>query len=118
MFIINGDRQIVGDLAGELARLESLVADLERLSDGQLPTAQELEAAPLLDPFIVSSRPSVCLIGGNVGHPVNQGRTIRTSDVYVLAAELGWARTSSRLYRLGEPFYPGQFLAEPGRVVP
>jgi hypothetical protein len=108
MLMLDGNRRLVGDLASELARLESLLVDLERLADGQLPTARELDAAPLLSPFIVSSRPAVCLIGGNCGHPINQGHTIRTSDVAVLAAELGWARTSSRLYRLGEPFYPWQ----------
>src|SRR4051812_12297915 len=33
--------------------------------------------------------------------------TIRTSEVWLLAPELRWARTFSRLYRLGELALPG-----------
>ena len=51
MTIIVGRRQIVGDLEGEIARLELLTADIRRVADGNLPTATELEAAPILDPW-------------------------------------------------------------------
>ena len=106
MPIIVGDRQIVGDLAGEIARLEALVSDLERLANGGMPTEHELAAAPLLHPFTIGTLRLPCLIGGNVGHPIRTGPVIRTSEVWAMAPEQGWARTYSRFYRLGEPMFP------------
>jgi hypothetical protein len=106
MPIFIGHRGIIGDIAGTIARLEALVSHLERVGSGEMPSIQELEAAPLLDPFAVSTRPLPCLVGGNGGHPVLRGPLITTSEVWVMAPELGWARTYSRLYRLGEPFHP------------
>lgn len=105
MPIIVGDRRIVGDLAGEIAHLEALVSALERLGNGEMPSEQELAAAPMLSPFTISRRSSPCLIGGNGGHPTLRGPVIRTSEVWVMAPELRWARTYSRLYRLGEPMH-------------
>lgn len=97
---------IVGDIAGEIARLESLVSALERLGDGEMPTEQELATAPLLDPFGIGSRNLPCLVGGNFGHPTSRGPVIRTLDVWVMAPEQGWARTYGRLYRFSEPMLP------------
>lgn len=105
MPIIVGDRRIVGDLAGEIARLEALVSALERFGNEQMPSEQELAAAPLLNPFTIGSRSLPCLIGGNGGHPTLRGPMIQTSEVWVMAPQLGWARTYSRLYRLGEPMH-------------
>ena len=107
MPIIIGHRGILGDVAGTLARLEALVSDLERFGSGNRPSAEELEAAPLLDPFAVSTRPLPCLVGGNGGHPILKGPVITTSKAWAIAPELGWARTYSRLYRLGRPMRPG-----------
>ena len=100
--IVNRQR-IVGDVAGSIARLESLVSDLEHLGDGLMPTAEVLAAAPLLDPWCLSTCTLPCLIGGNTGHPTLKGRGVQTTEVWALAPELGWARTLSRFYRLGEP---------------
>ena len=102
MLIIGGNRRIVGDLAGAIARLESLLADLERFGSGHFPDDAELEKAPKLDPFALAERTTRCLVGGNVGHPILKGQFISTSELWVLAPELGWARTYSRLYRLGD----------------
>lgn len=66
MPIIVGHRHMVGDIAGEIARLESLVSALERFGSGEMPTASELEAAPLIDPFTIGSFRLPCLVGGNV----------------------------------------------------
>lgn len=118
MLMIDGGRHLVGDMAGELARLEALVADLERLGNGWFPTAQELGTAPLIDPFIVTSRPALCLVGGNVGHPTKRAPAIRTSDLQIIAPELGWARTASRFYRLGVPLHPGQQPSWSAGVLP
>ena len=106
MPIIVGHRQIVGDVAGAIARLESLAVALDRLGNGEMPTTQELDAAPLLDPYTFGTLTLPCLIGGNVGHPVLTGPIIRTTEIWAMAPELGWARTLNRLYRLGEPLFP------------
>ena len=105
MPIIVGHQRVVGDVAGEVARLESLVAALDRIGSGGMPTAAELEAAPLLDPYCLDTCTLPCLIGANQGHPVLKGPIIRTTEVWALATELGWARTLSRLYRLGRPVH-------------
>ena len=73
-----------------------------------MPGVQELEAAPLLDPFAISTRSLPCLprnathcrVGGNGGHPILKGPTVTTSEVWAIAPELGWARIYSRLYPL------------------
>ena len=42
MPIFVGHRRIVGDIAGEIARLESLVADLERDGEGAVQFGKQL----------------------------------------------------------------------------
>ncbi|WP_378951240.1 DUF6634 family protein [Mesorhizobium sp. ANAO-SY3R2] len=46
-----------------------------------------------------------CLAGLSSGHPKLPGtqRPIRTSDVWLVSQDWGWARTLSRWYRLGRP---------------
>lgn len=105
MIVIQGT-QVLGDISGHVARLEALIVDLERFTTGQLPSQGELQAAPLLAPHGLSFRPAYCLTGGNHGHPILQGRAIRTSELHIIAPDLRWARTYSRLYRLGERFDP------------
>lgn len=102
MPIIIGHWGVLGDITGTLARLEALASDLERFGSGEMPSVQELEAAPLLDPFAISTRSLPCLVGGNGGHPILRGPTVTTSEVWAIAPKLGWARTYSRLYRLGD----------------
>ena len=122
MPIIIGHRGILGDIAGTLARLEALASDLEHFGSGETPSVRELEAVPLLDPFAISMHSLPCLprnathslqrervgdgVGRNGGHPILKGPTVTTSKVWAIAPELGWARTYSRLYRLGEFMHP------------
>ncbi len=94
-------RGVVGDVAGTIARLEELVADLEHIGSGGVPAQAKLDRAPLLDPVGIATRELPCLVGGNRGHPLLHGPTIVTSELWVFAPELGWARTLSRFYRLG-----------------
>ena len=103
MPIIVGHQRIADDIAGDIARLETLINALESLGSGEMPTTQELANAPLLDPYAIGTRPVPCLIGGNEGHPNLSGPVVRTSELWVLAPHQQWARTLSRLYRLGEP---------------
>ncbi len=106
MPIIVDRHAVAGDVAGEIARLESLLVDLERIGSGKLPTQEELAGAPLLDPFGFGTRELPCLIGGNHGHPLLRGPVIKTTEVWVFAPNLGWARTLSRFYRLGRAARP------------
>lgn len=101
--IIIDDRRIRGDLLGEVARLEDLLAAVERVGAGSMPSAGELAAAPLIDGWMEAMRPVVCLAGKIHGHPACRGPVSVTSEVWIMAARLGWARTYSRLYRLGQP---------------
>ena len=92
---------ILGDICREIARYEALLADLRNIAAGRLPTNPELETAPLLDFWEMDTAPVPILVGVVQGHPLLQGPVIRTTDIQVLAPELGWARTLSRFYRLG-----------------
>ncbi len=85
-------KEIVASNVLAIARLESLLADLERFGSGHFPDDAELEKAPKLDPFTLGERTARCLVGGNVGHPILKGQFISTSKLWVLAPELGWAR--------------------------
>ena len=96
-----GVRNGAGELTECIWRLESLAVDLKLIGEGWLPSAGDLEDAPLLDPYVVTARQALSLAGGNHGHPLLRGSLIRTSELWVLAPELGWARTFSRFYRLG-----------------
>ncbi len=85
-----------------LERLRGLVADIEALSRGDHPTAGRLAGAPVLSDWRHGAHRVPCLFGTFHGHPaIADGRPGRTSDLWVYAPEHGYARTLSRLYRLG-----------------
>ena len=108
MPIIVGHQHIVGDVAGKIARLESLVAAPDRICGGGMPIAAELDAAPLPDPYRLDTFTLPCLIGPDQGHPTLKRPVIRTTEVWALALEIGWARILSRLYRLGRSMHLGE----------
>jgi hypothetical protein len=63
-----------------------------------------LANAPTLENWSFAALFSPCLIGEVTGHPLLGDRpSIHTSQLMVLDAERGWARTWSRFYRLGAP---------------
>lgn len=88
-----------------LNRIRALAADMERI--GQGTPVEELVGgpSPLLDQWSISERPAGCLVGLASGHPLLAGedRPIMTSDLWLVSADLKWARTLSRWYRLGKP---------------
>lgn len=98
MTIVVTRTAIEGDLRMELDRLENLLADLRHLAKGHLPAGRSLEAAPLLDSWARTTRPESCLSGRLLGRRVGQ-----TSGILVMSPELGWVRTLSGFYRLGQP---------------
>ncbi|WP_158282814.1 DUF6634 family protein [Aminobacter sp. AP02] len=88
----------------EVDRLSSLAADMERIRDGTDP-GQLAAEAPILDYWMIATRPVSHLVGLATGHPVLTGtdRLITTSDLVMVSHDQSWARTLSRWYRLGRP---------------
>jgi hypothetical protein len=95
--------QYPGDTPARLvAAVERLAADIARITAGEAPTPAEIEAAPLLDGWALALAPQTVLAGSVSSHPLLGTRPlIRTSPVYALDVERGWARTWSRFYQLG-----------------
>jgi len=94
---------ITGDAVGTAERFQALANVLTRLAMGQLPSQTELLEAPLLTNWRLARRPALCLIGHCQDHPLLRGPRIVTSDLWVHGPDVGWSRTLSRFYRLGEP---------------
>ncbi|MBX3488683.1 DUF6634 family protein [Parvibaculum sp.] len=91
-------------LSEQLESMKSLCADLEWLRAGVVrPSLEELESAPLIDDYAFVQRGVTALQGKVTNHPLIGTTTAITSDLYVFAPDLGWARTFSRYYRLGSP---------------
>lgn len=97
-------RSIIGS---EAQRLSSIAIDLSRLAKSE--ALDPLDALfpdnpPQLDFWDLGFRRTCCLTGLSSGHPVLNGnrREIITSDLIAISEELGWARTRSRWYRLGQ----------------
>jgi hypothetical protein len=86
------------------ARLRALADDLDRIAQGEAPTAADLATAPLLvDWRFMLTWAGAGLVGFAAGHPLRGSRHIATSPLWVLDPALRWARTLSRFYRLGVP---------------
>lgn len=103
-YLITG-RVPVPELQPEIERLRRLVEDLERIRRGDHPGAAQLAEAPILNSWGVARHPDLCLTGVVNGHPIlNDDKEIHTSALWVISPVLGYARTFSRLYRLGSPF--------------
>lgn len=84
-------------------RLRDLADALDAAEGGEYPSADELAVAPVLEDWELGMRPVAALVGRVTGHCDHQaGRRVRTSEVYV-SDRRTWARTYSRLYRLGRP---------------
>ena len=103
MPIFVGREGIRGDIFQNIARVERLAADLDVIAQGELPSEQDLSSAPFIDAWTVAFRPVPCLIGICGNHPRLNGPMVTTTDLWVFAPDLGWARTLSRFYRLGTP---------------
>lgn len=81
--------KILGDIDYEITRLERLVADLKRFAVCELPTEKELADAPLLETYVRSQRPMLCLVGICTDHPRLRGPVVATTDLWVMAPEHG-----------------------------
>ena len=94
-------------LLAAVTRLHRLADDLTKIAADEMPTPEDLEDAPILDRYAMADVSLRCLIGQQSGHPELQGKFIRTSELWFMAPDLGWARTLSRFYRLGRPLKAG-----------
>ena len=87
----------------EIERLERLLADLKRIRARAAPTAADLDGTPVIDGYRIARRDVLCLVGEVTGHPRLGNRNTITTELWLFAPTLGWARTLSRFYRLGQP---------------
>lgn len=93
-----------GNIKDMIDRLRSLADDLERASEGKHPSEHILEHAPVLNDWQFGYRPEMCLYGTVSGHPdITDGRLNRTSGLWLISREFGYARTLSRVYALASP---------------
>ena len=101
------DRQPFAEIQPDIERLQRLFRDLERICHGEHPDAAALAAAPILDVWSLAKRSEACLVGRVTGHPkIDEGRVAVTSGLGMLAPAVGYARSLSRFYRLGQPTEP------------
>lgn len=89
----------------ELAKLSSLMSDMEAIQRGVHPGRLCEGSVPVLDNWILALRSTPCLVGLSSGHPQLTGehRPITTSDLWLFSEDRTWARTFSRWYQLGRP---------------
>ena len=87
----------------EALRWEGALAAYERFAGGHPPDPDELAVAPILTGWQRIRVPvmEAALVGHVAGHPQLPPSRIVSSRLLVLDGAAGWARTLSRLYRLG-----------------
>lgn len=85
----------------QIYELERLAEDLEAYSVGELPKEREFWNAPLIDAWSLISRPAACLAGFCDNHPTAAAGPLVTSELFWLDENHRFARTRSRIYRLG-----------------
>jgi hypothetical protein len=83
-------------------RLEQLAADMRRMAAGGWPRTEDLNSAPIIDFWNLGSVSIPTLEGVTKGHPRLPAGPTTTTEVWSIDLHQGWARTLSRLYRLGE----------------
>jgi hypothetical protein len=105
MLLFNEGRGAGEQLAAETARFRALLRDMERILEGVLPETLVSEEPPLLDRWLLGNMLTPALVGLSTGHPALPGinRPIATSPVLLMSADMSWARSLSRWYRLGRP---------------
>lgn len=87
--------------ANQIDSLGQLHQELLRYSLDEEPSAEELDAAPLLLTWHFTHREVLCIEGVCGNHPAIQPGPMRTSELWWVDPQAQWARTQNRLYRLG-----------------
>ena len=88
-------------VSDDVRKLRALADDLEAINNGILPAPDVLASAPFLDGYWFAPREYLSMCGSVHDHPLVSNPMVTTSELWVLAPELGWARTYNRFYRLG-----------------
>lgn len=92
-----------GEVEIMTARLWALAMDVQALERGYLPDPDDLARAPIIHDWGHVLRPASALTGRFEGHPyIRDGARSVTSEVFHTDGRT-YARTLSRLYRLGPP---------------
>ena len=105
MFRFDGTRfALYPDAAREIERSTALANDLRSLGSGIPPSQDILSAAPYLDSYWFVLQPTVVCMGNAHGHPDSSRNPslMHTSELVVDGRDLGWVRTRSRYYRVGQ----------------
>lgn len=93
-----------GAILLDIDRLRAIADDLELAHAGNHPSKRLISEAPVIEDWQIAYRKEVCLVGKVAGHPeIGNGRLTWTSGLWLLSRELGYARTLSRFYALGQP---------------
>lgn len=93
-----------GTISRDIDRLRGLADDLENAHAGKHPGSRLIERAPILENWQLAWRGEICLVGNVAGHPeIDNGRLTRTSGLWLLSRNFGYARSLSRFYALGDP---------------
>lgn len=104
MIVLSDRSGPVPELDFEIERLRKLLDDLRQIRRGQHPDEKALVAAPRIEDWNLARRAVLCLTGKVFGHPIiGEGKPGVTTDLWVIAPSLGYARTLSRFYVLGPP---------------
>lgn len=104
MIAILNSQQPSAELEFEIERLRRLADDLDDIRHGRHPGRKTLEHGPTIEGWCLAARPTACLTGRVSGHPhAKEGGIVVTTDLWVIAPTLGYARTLSRFYALGKP---------------
>jgi len=98
MIVIDGRRQVHGDLQTHIAQLTELRRDLMQIATGEMPVRRIL-AAPMLDQVVLAKRAIPCLIG-HLGEAADDSHVIQTSEIWVADWDTGWVRTKNRFFRI------------------
>lgn len=100
-----GKREHGDHFESEFRRLSELLADMSALRNGASPEELARGGPPFIDGWFVAQTTVPCLVGLSSGHPIlrGNGRSIATTDLWLMSADQSWARTMSRWYRLGRP---------------
>ena len=103
MIVIRKDWPLdIAKLVEDVHGIDQLSIDLMMVAEGHFNVPED---APILDQWNYAKAPAMCLTGRVSGHPKLPGtsRPIFTSDLFLIAEDMGLARTMSRWYRLGRP---------------
>ena len=104
MITINKQYHVPCDIDSDILWLKNLLKDLENMTNGIFPDPRQLAAFPKIENWILASRRVPCLFGTIPGSCRIGDKPARlTTDLWVHAPAMGFARTLTNFFALGEP---------------